>query len=61
MWYIGNYQGGPNAIYRMNAQGTVTNMFAIPSAGSQPAQLVNGPDGSLWFTESAAGKIGRLQ
>ena len=32
----------------------------IPSAGSAPYICVEGPDGNLWFCESGAGKIGRL-
>jgi virginiamycin B lyase len=32
--------------------------FALPTAFSFPANLVSGPDGALWFTET--GKIGRI-
>jgi virginiamycin B lyase len=38
---------------------TVT-AFAIPTAGAMPGGIVAGPDGNLWFTESAGNKIGRL-
>jgi virginiamycin B lyase len=34
--------------------------YAIPTAGSQPVSIVNGPDGAVWFTEFAGNKIGRL-
>jgi len=34
--------------------------YAVPTTGSQPVSIVTGPDGSLWFTEFAANKIGRL-
>jgi streptogramin lyase len=34
--------------------------FAIPSPNSQPQGITAGPDGNLWFTESATGKIGRI-
>lgn len=35
--------------------------FNVPSgASSQPAGIINGPDGALWFTEAAANKIGRV-
>lgn len=39
---------------------TVTDEFAIPTAGSGPAGIVLGPDGNLWFTESLGNKIGRV-
>ncbi len=29
-------------------------------AGTQPNQIAVGPDGNLWFTESGAGRIGRV-
>ena len=32
----------------------------IPSADSKPYIAVQGPDGALWFCESGASKIGRL-
>ena len=35
-------------------------VFTTPTANSQPAIIVTGPDGALWFTETNAGKIGRL-
>jgi virginiamycin B lyase len=38
---------------------TVTE-FEIPTASSQPQDIVLGPDGKLWFTERVANKIGRL-
>src|SRR5713226_10130556 len=34
--------------------------YAIPTAGSAPQGIVTGPDSALWFTESDAGKIGRV-
>ncbi len=39
--------------------GDVTEV-ALPGATSQPNRIASGPDGALWFTERAAGKIGRL-
>ena len=33
--------------------------FRMPSSSSAPSGIVAGPDGALWFTETAAGKIGR--
>lgn len=34
--------------------------YAIPTAGSQPIGITQGPDGAVWFAELAASKIGRL-
>ncbi len=38
----------------------VTSEFPIPTSASQPTGIVKGPDGSLWFTETAGDKIGKL-
>jgi virginiamycin B lyase len=38
---------------------TVTE-FPIPTAASQPQDIVLGPDGKLWFTENSLNKIGRV-
>jgi virginiamycin B lyase len=35
--------------------------FPVPTANGQPAGIDVGPDGSIWFTEMAADKIGRLE
>jgi virginiamycin B lyase len=32
----------------------------LPTAQSAPVEITAGPDGNLWFTESGAGKIGRI-
>ena len=34
--------------------------YNIPTPGSQPYAITPGPDGNLWFTEWAAGKIGKV-
>jgi virginiamycin B lyase len=34
--------------------------FPVPTPSSRPYQIVAGPDGNLWFTESDAGQIGRI-
>lgn len=34
--------------------------FALPTAGGTPADIVQGPDGALWFTEYSANQIGRI-
>ena len=34
--------------------------YLIPTASSYPDGIAAGPDGNLWFTESAVNKIGRI-
>ena len=46
------------SIDRITPDGTITE-FHIPS-GAQPAAIVTGGDGNLWFSEPAASKIGQL-
>lgn len=38
----------------------MTDTYTLPTANSQPGGITLGPDGALWFTESATGKIGRI-
>ncbi len=44
------------------AQGVTVSEYAIPTANSRPKQITAGPDGNLWFVESASAgnKIGRI-
>jgi virginiamycin B lyase len=48
--------GLPNAA----AYPQVFTEYTIPTAGSAPSGITAGPDGALWFTESAGNKIGRI-
>jgi RHS repeat-associated protein len=34
--------------------------FAVPTAGSNPFGITTGPDGNLWFAETAGNQIGRV-
>jgi streptogramin lyase len=47
-----------NKIGTVDALGTF-HEFPVPTPGSQPYRITAGPDGALWFTELAAGQIGR--
>jgi virginiamycin B lyase len=41
--------------------GTVkVQTFPVPTASSDLANIATGPDGSLWFTEKGANKVGRI-
>lgn len=59
LWFTGF---DSNEIGRVATDGTVTNHFPTPTAGSQPSGIALGPDGALWFTETSASanKIGRM-
>jgi len=35
-------------------------VFRLPEPGAEPFDITAGPDGSMWFTEYAADKIGRI-
>jgi hypothetical protein len=50
---------GANNIGRITTAGVIGE-FSIPTAHSHPFGITTGPDGNLWFAETAAGKIGRL-
>jgi streptogramin lyase len=45
-------RGGAGAIGRVLTDGTISR-YPTPSAWSSPAGLAEGPDGNIWFTESA--------
>lgn len=46
-------------IARITTNGTIKEYALV--GGSEPFDLVTGPDGALWFTEPYIGRIGRLQ
>ncbi len=52
-------EAGTNKIARIDATGNITE-FAIPTANSQPRGITVAADGSVYFTEFNAGKIGRF-
>jgi streptogramin lyase len=66
MWFSG-YRGIPGsgkpsrkvpAIGRITPGGEITQ-FDQPGEGTYPSRLAAGPDGNVWFTESA-GQVGRI-
>jgi len=44
---------------RITPAGTVTE-FPIPSAATDPHGMTPGPDGAIWFTETAAGNLAKV-
>lgn len=49
-----------NAILKISLSGTILASYALPTANSEPWEIISAPDGSLWFTESGANKLGRM-
>jgi virginiamycin B lyase len=67
LWYTLGFGGtlgctgtSDHAIGRITSGGTFTNKFATPTPASDPADIVTGPDGALWFSEFCGNKIGRI-
>ncbi|MBV8148966.1 MAG: hypothetical protein JO092_07730 [Candidatus Eremiobacteraeota bacterium] len=48
-----------NVSYSSDICGIITE-FTSPTAESMPAGITKGPDGNLWFTENAVGKVARI-
>jgi hypothetical protein len=44
----------------MSTAGVVKQEYALPNSGSQPENIVAGPDGNLWFTEFSGNRIGKI-
>src|SRR5690606_2482665 len=44
---------------RITTSGDITE-YPVPTVASFPADITTGPDGNLWFTEHATGKVGRF-
>jgi hypothetical protein len=55
LWFT---EAGANNVGLIAPDGTLTE-FSVPSAGSQPFGIANGPRG-LWFTEAAGDNVGLL-
>ena len=47
-------------VFANAAVGSVTEFSNGITANSAPQSITAGPDGNLWFTESASNKIGRI-
>lgn len=67
LWFTLGFGGTPgctgssdHAVGRITSGGTFTNRFATPTPLSDPADIVAGPDGALWFSEFCGNKIGRI-
>src|SRR5260370_23588161 len=49
-----------SSIGRITTEGSVTNVFSIPTAFTVVENIALGPDGALRFTESMGNKVGRI-
>jgi streptogramin lyase len=48
-----------NRVAQVTTDGDIFE-YAVPTPGSQPIGIAQGPNGAVWFAELAANKIGRL-
>jgi uncharacterized protein (TIGR03437 family) len=46
-------------VLSLSAQPTIVE-YPIPTSGSSPLGITAGPDGNMWFVETAANKIGKI-
>lgn len=46
-----------NAIVRMDLNGTVTNVYALPDVEAGPRFIAAGSDGNLWFSENGSEQL----
>lgn len=53
------WAAGVNAIDRLTPGGAFTQ-FVYPTANAGGGEIVNGPDGRLWFAQTLAGQIGAV-
>src|SRR5207244_2825256 len=53
------YADSAGVIGRLDVHGKIKT-FTVPTEGAYPIGVAVAPDGKIWFTESKAGKIGRL-
>ncbi len=53
------FAASDGTIGRLDSKGRLVT-FTVPTEGAYPVGVAIGPDGRIWFTESAASRIGRL-
>jgi len=53
--------GSENVLARLDVKAQRFVYYTIPTASSLPLGLVEGANGSIWFTEAGSNKIGMLQ
>jgi virginiamycin B lyase len=53
------FASSDGTIGKLDPKGRLSK-FTVPTEGAYPAGIAIGPDGKIWFTESASSRIGRL-
>ena len=53
------WAAGVNALDRVTSSGAITQ-FVYPTANAGGGEIIDGPDGRLWFAETLAGNIGAV-
>lgn len=53
--------GGNSGLPAVSTSNQTGASYALPTPNSAPWEIISAPDGTLWFTESAANKVGKLQ
>jgi virginiamycin B lyase len=56
LWFT---EDSDNKVGRITTSGIVTE-YVVPTANSDPSDIVAGPDGAMWFVENFGNKIGRI-
>ena len=49
-----------NDVRSITAGGTLSAPFSVPTMDAMPSSIVTGPDGNLWFAETATNKIAMM-
>jgi len=52
--------GSPGPAFAAATDSPTVTRFAVPSDNSHPGEIVQGPDGALWFTQNLSSQIGRI-
>jgi virginiamycin B lyase len=61
LWAVGDVGGSRNNVARISTSGSAT-LFPLPSGATESGahQIIVGPDGNLWATETSQKKIARI-
>jgi streptogramin lyase len=60
VWVTVCAAGSPGRIGRVNIASGAVRTFDTTQPGSCPQQIARGPDGALWYTDTAVNTIGRI-
>lgn len=60
LWMTGRAGTHGDSIARFDPSTSESTDHPTPTTGAHPIFITTGPDGAIWFTESNAGQVGRL-